>query len=153
MSESPQPPKPVHMEKQEEKEEEKQEEKRSEKGGEEKSWDEKWRRDPLGAAVWAFVLIWAGVVLLGENLGLLRGLQPLSTWDLIFVGAGLILLIEVAVRTLVPAYRRPVGGTVILAALLLAAGLSDVIRSGTVWAVALIVLGAFLLLRGLSRRG
>jgi hypothetical protein len=143
---------PTHYEKHEkdEKENEKEEEKRTEK--DEKSWDETWRRDPLGAAVWAFILIWAGVVLLGENLGLLAGLRPISTWELILVGAGLILLIEAVVRSVVPAYRRPVGGTVILAAVLLAGGLNSVIQSGVVWAVALIVLGAFLLLRGMGRR-
>ncbi len=28
----------------------------------EKEHEEKWRRDPLGALIWAFIIIWAGVV-------------------------------------------------------------------------------------------
>ena len=42
---------------------------------EEKTAEEKWQRDPLGATIWALVLIWAGVVLLAENLGLLEGIR------------------------------------------------------------------------------
>ncbi len=36
------------------------EEKKEEK--DEKSREEKWRRDPLSAAIWAGILIWAGLV-------------------------------------------------------------------------------------------
>jgi hypothetical protein len=148
MSESPQTPQPpqkVHREKEEEKEEEK----RHEKGGEEKSWDEKWRRDPINAGGWAVILIWAGLVLLGENLGMLARLAPLDAWHLILIGAGLILLIGAAIRLSVPAYRRPVGGAVILGLVLLAAGISELGRTEIIWSAALILLGVFFLLRGL----
>ncbi len=148
MSETPQPSKPVHLEKQEEKEEEKKDEKRSE----EKSWDEKWRRDPINAAGWAVILIWAGLVLMAENLNMLTGLRPLDPWDLIFIGAGLIVLIGAGIRLTVPAYRRPVGGSVIFGLVLLAIGLSDLGRPGTIWAAALILLGVFFLLRGFMGR-
>jgi len=135
-----------------EKAEEKEEEKRSEKGGEEKSWDEKWRRDPVNAAGWAVILIWAGLVLMAENLGMLTGIAPLDPWDLIFIGAGIITLIGAGIRLTVPSYRRPVGGTVIFGLVLLAIGLSDLGRPGTIWAAALILLGVFFLLRGLMGR-
>ena len=39
---------------------------------EEKSAEEKWRRDPLGSITWAVILIWAGLVLLADNLGMLK---------------------------------------------------------------------------------
>ena len=142
-------------EEKEEKEEEKEEEKQEK---EEKSWDEKYRRDPLSAVVWAIILIWVGVVLLGENLGLLRGFRlgtrgaVIGTWDLIFIGAGLLFIVEAVVRLLVPEYRRPVVGTIIFGAILLSIGLGNVISWGAVWAVALIVLGGGMLLRGLRRQ-
>ncbi len=78
-----------------EKEEEKEEEKRHEKGPEEKNWDEKWRRDPLGSLIWALILIWAGVALLLSNMGLLFRIPGLEVWELIFLGAGVLILAEV----------------------------------------------------------
>lgn len=130
-----------------EEKEEKREEK-EEKGKEEKSWEEKWRRDPLNAAVWSGVLIWAGLVLLASNLGLLVRFERLDAWGLIFIGAGLIILLEVVVRLLVPAYRRSVTGTLIFAIILLGIGLGDLIGWGVIWAVVLIIIGASILVRG-----
>jgi hypothetical protein len=135
-----------------EKEEEKHE-KDEEK--EEKSWDEKWRRDPLGAAVWAAILIWAGLVLLGENMGLLAGRRildaRLEAWPIIFIGAGLIVLLEVVIRLLLPSYRRPVGGTLVLAVVLVGVGLGNLFGWTVVWPVILIAIGVSLLLRGFIR--
>ncbi len=105
-----------------EKEEEKTE-KETEK--EEKTWEEKWRRDPLSAIIWAAILIWAGVVLLADNLQMLARFGDLEPWGLILAGAGVIVLLEVLLRLLVTAYRRPVGGTFIFAVLLLGAGLQS----------------------------
>ncbi len=126
---------------------EKQEEK------EEKSWDEKWRRDPLSAAIWAGILVWAGLVFLADNLGLLARIERLDAWGLIFVGAGLLVLLEVVVRSLVPDYRRPVTGTLIFGIILLGIGLGDLIGWGVIWAVVLIIIGLSILVRGfLGRR-
>ena len=135
---------------------EKDEEKREkDEEKEEKSWDEKWRRDPLGAAVWAAILIWAGVVLLVENIGLLAGVRILGArpeaWPIILIGAGVIVLLEVLVRLLVPSYRRPVGGSLVFAIILVGAGLGDIFGWNVVWPVVLIAIGVSLLLRGLIR--
>lgn len=148
-----------------EKFDEKEMEKREEKSAEEKSWDEKWRRDPLGTMVWAAIFIWAGLVFLASNLGLLDGLvRPftdvpglggftgvIEAWPIVLIGAGVILLIEVAVRLLVPAYRRPVTGTIIFAAILIGIGLGDLTRWEIVWALILIGIGASILFRGFTR--
>jgi hypothetical protein len=115
---------------------------------EEKSWDEKWRRDPLNAAMWAAILIWAGLVLLADNLQLLTRYERLETWALIFVGAGLIVLLQVLVRLVVPEYRRAVTGSFILGVVLLAIGLGDLIGTDVVWALVLIAIGVAVLVRG-----
>lgn len=88
---------------------------KNEKGRDE-SWDEKWQRDPVEAAVWAFVLIWAGVVWLASNTGILEDIlgKGAEWWSVGFLGAGLIILLGVFVRLVVPAYRRPVTGSIIL---------------------------------------
>ncbi len=132
---------------------EKEEEKRTEKEEkEEKSWDEKWRRDPLSALVWAAILIWAGLVLLASNLGLLGRFEQLDAWALIFIGAGLLVLLEVVVRLLVPEYRRPVTGTLVFGIILLAIGLGNLVGWTLIWPLVLIIIGVSIVLRGLFWR-
>jgi hypothetical protein len=126
------------------------EEKHGEK--EEKNWEEKWRRDPLGGIVWAGILIWAGLVLLADNLRLLARFERLEAWAIILIGAGLILLLEVAVRLMVPAYRRAVTGTAIFGLVLIGVGLGELLSWDVIWPLILIALGAFILLRVLIGR-
>jgi hypothetical protein len=127
----------------------KEEEKEAEK--DEKTWDEKWRRDPLSAAVWAIILIWAGVALLADNVGLLARFERLDIWGLIFIGAGGIVFLEVVVRLLVPSYRRPVGGTLVFAVVLVGLGLNNLFGWELTWPLILIAIGVGILLRGFLR--
>ncbi|MBN1665751.1 MAG: hypothetical protein JW862_01635 [Anaerolineales bacterium] len=143
-----------------EKWDEKEMEKHEEKSAEEKSFDEKYRRDPLSAIIWALILIWGGVVLLLNNLELLDSLSldffdwpidfpfPSEAWSLFFLGTGLIILVELLIRLLVPSYRQPLLGTFILAMVFLgiAFGSWDL-----VWAFALIIIGGALILRAMRR--
>lgn len=133
--------------------------KKEEKSADEKQWEEKSRRDPLGALVWPVILIWAGLVLLAANLGVLNtlfgrtlGIGGPDTWALILTGAGVIVLIEVAIRLLVPEYRRPVTGSVIFAIILIGLGLGNLTNWGVVWPVIIIIVGLSILLRGIFPR-
>ncbi len=141
-----------------EKDEKEEEKHRSEdEKKEEKSPDEKWRRDPLGSLIWACVLIWAGIVLLLETTGALENLrdslnvEKLEAWPVIALGAGVILLGEIVIRLLVPTYRRPIVGTLILAVILLGIGSEQITGKEVIWALILIALGAGLLIRGAFR--
>lgn len=135
---------------------------------EEKSVEEKWQRDPLGSLVWASILIWAGVVLLASNLGAFDLLtdflerlrigedlpfEPpfvsVEGWSVFFFGAAAILLIEAAIRLLVPAYRRPVVGTLILAIVFLGLAFGTF---NCVFPLILIAIGVSILLRNLGRK-
>lgn len=148
------PPAPKYDEKHDEKEEEKSEEK----------GEEKWRRDPLGSVIWAGILIWAGLVLLADNLGWLAGIKRslaglpnfneanLGSWSFILISAGLLFLIEALIRVTVPAYRRPVTGTVIFGGLLIAGGLGGAINWTLLGPIILIAIGVILLLQSLLRR-
>lgn len=122
----------------------------------EKSWDEKWRRDPLGSIAWAAILIWAGIVFLAENLDWIQRIGPpfdrFEAWSLIFAGAGVIFLGVVLVRLLVPDYRRPVVGTLILALVFLGIGLGETVGWQIIWPIILIALGVSFLLGGFRRR-
>jgi hypothetical protein len=142
-------------------------EKQDEKSTEEKSWDEKWARDPLSAVTWALIFIWAGFVLLASNLGWLENIlgrsseltgiemldQALDAWSVILIGAGVLLLLQVLFRLLIPQYRRPVTGTIIFAAILLGIGLGDIIDwSWTlIISVVFILIGISIIVRGISR--
>jgi len=132
---------------------------------EEKAPEEKWRRDPLGGIVWACILIWAGFVFLASNLGWLDAIlarteeitgvgaidKVLSAWSVVALGAGVILLIEVAVRLLVPEYRRPVLGTFILGIVFIGIGLGDLIDWNILFPVIIIGVGLSILFRALRK--
>lgn len=130
---------------------EKQEKQEKEDEKQEKSWDEKWRRDPLSTAVWAIIIIWAGLVLLAANLDFFSD-SLINGWQLFFLGAGVLLFLEVALRLLVPAYRQPVLGSVILAIVFLAIGLGGGIRWYIIWPLILIGIGVYILFNGLFRQ-
>jgi len=144
---------------------EKQDEKNEKERGkqEEKTLDEKWHRDPLGTLAWAVILIWAGLVFLAENLGMLRNLSTWITlpegmdmiypnaWPLIFLGAGVVILIEVAIRLAMPIYRKPILGNIILAIVFLGIGLGS-LGAKIIWPLILIVLGLSIVLRSVFRQ-
>ena len=130
-------------------------EEKSEKGhgqDEKGNWEEKWHRDPLSAARWATILIWAGVALLTDQLPFMAKIGWLDGWGLALAGAGGIVLMEAVVRILVPAYRRPLGGILVLAALFLGAGLGSLFGLEVTGAFILVAIGAGMLLRGFMRR-
>jgi hypothetical protein len=128
-------------------------EEKQEKGNGE-SWEEKWRRDPVDAAIWALVLIWAGLVWLAESTGLLADIfgPGVEWWVIGFIGAGLIILLGVVFRLLVPAYRRPLGGSVILGIIFVGIGLGQLTDWLVVGPLILIAIGAGILLTGILRR-
>jgi hypothetical protein len=129
---------------------------------EEKSYDEKWQRDPIGAIFWAIFLIWVGVVLLLYNLDRLsiltdfvEGLNipfadlpfdipffDIEAWQVFFLGAGLIVTLEIVIRLLFPSYRRGIVGNVIWAGVLfgLAFGTWDFILPAIVIGAGVVIL-------------
>lgn len=115
--------------------------------------------DALSGMIWPLILIWAGVVFLAGNLGLLErlesslagipgaGASPLGVWSLVFLGAGGIILLEVVLRLVIPTYRRRVGGRLLLAAVFIGLGLGNMANWGVVLAFVLIFLGISMLTR------
>ncbi len=129
-------------------------EEKEEKGGRGETWDEKWRRDPVEAIIWALIFIWAGCVWLADSTGLLTDIlgRDVEAWSVGFIGAGLIVLLGVVLRLVVPAYRRPVIGSLIFGIILLGVGLGELTNWVVIGALVLIGIGASILLGGLFRR-
>jgi hypothetical protein len=133
---------------------------------EEKAPEEKWRRDPLGSIIWACILIWAGLVFLASNLGWLDAIitqteevtgvsaidNVISAWSVVLLGAGVIIMVEVAIRLLVPAYRRPVLGTFIFGLVLIGLGLGDLINWNILWPLIIIGVGLSILARAFRKQ-
>jgi len=131
---------------------------------EDEKYEEKHDRDPLSSLAWALILIWAGLVFLASNLGWLDQLQVqqvlpegfeflgLSTWSVIFLGAGVIVFFEALIRTFVPAYRSSTGGNFFLAAIFLGIGLGGIFGWDVVWPFILIALGFSALASALIRK-
>jgi len=125
------------------------EEERDEKGRGE-GFEEKWQRDPIGAATGGLVLILIGLVLFAANQG---WVQWGDFWAYFLVGLGLIFLVETAIRFAMPEYRRPVGGRLVVALVLIAVGLGGIFGFTRLWPLILIAIGLGILIRGLLRRG
>jgi serine/threonine protein kinase len=88
--------------------------------------------DRLGQVTWGGAVVWAGIVL---TIGLA---SPLS-W--ILAGAGVMQLLEVAVRLVVPEYRAKPGVRMVFGTGLLALGLGTALGLTNLWPLILIVIG------------
>lgn len=94
---------------------------------------------------WALILLWAGLVLGLDGLGLLPQAENADVWNWIFLGAGLLALGRLAVRTLSDGLTDPDASDVGLALALTVLGVSGFVTFWIVCSAALIAAGAILL--------
>ncbi len=122
-----------------------------EKDHEKSEKDEKGARDPLSSVLWAVFFIAVGVILLIQQMGYFQYWDWGNIWRVFVAAAGVTLLLEAVLRLILPAYRRPVLGTIIGGLILLAIGLGEVLNWSITWPIILIVIGAAMLLGGLFK--
>jgi uncharacterized membrane protein YjjP (DUF1212 family) len=131
------------------KDEKQEKQEKDEKDRGEREWDksEQWTGgDALGPLVWGLIIILAGLAFAAANLSLYPWLTWDNVWSFIFLGAGLLFLLEVVLRLLLPTYRRPVRGRIILAFVALAIGLGGLVGWELTWPFILIAVGLAIIL-------
>ncbi len=102
---------------------------------------EKWREDPLGGVFFGlFLIVVAGVYLFRNSLPM----GPWWAWAI--AGIGCILLLEAAVRTAKPAYRRPSFGRVVFGVILIVVGGGIAYGFEDLWPLIIIAVGVLLLI-------
>lgn len=125
---------------------EKDEKMRDEK--DEKSQEEKWRRDPLGRVIFGLIVIAVGVMFL---LASQDKIAWEDWWAYFLLALGGIFILEVLIRSIMPAYRRPVFGKLIAGLVLIAIGASNIFGFVTWWPLIIIGVGVFILFSALFR--
>ena len=124
--------------------------------------------DKLSSITWAFILMWAGLVFLANNMGWFSTIglvvdpswsfdaigdwQHLGVWNLVALGAGVLLALEAVARLLIPQFRRNVGGSLIVAVVFIGVGLGGWFNWSYLWPLILIAVGLNILLKGAFRR-
>jgi len=120
--------------------------------------------DVLSTVVWAFILIWAGLVFLASNMDWFSrfglainnswawNFAQFGVWNLIALGAGAILIVESFVRLAVPELRSHMGGALIGGIVLIAVGLGGWFSWSYLWPLILIAVGINVLVTGLARK-
>jgi hypothetical protein len=127
---------------------------KDEKDSGQREWDkgEQWTGgDALGPLVWGLIIILTGLVLAAANLGMYPWLTWENAWSYIFLGAGLLFLLEIVLRMLMPTYRRPIRGRIILAFVALAIGLGGLVGWELTWPFVIIAVGLAIIVGVLIR--
>jgi hypothetical protein len=111
------------------------------------------RSDPVSNFAWAAILIWAGLVFLARNLGWFRNLPgDMGVWSVIFIGGGLIILLEALVRLLILKQPRPVKSSLFLGLVFIGIGFGSLFGWSIVWPFILIAIGLSILVKNVWSR-
>ena len=130
------------------------EQRRNEKEEEKSRGFGEWRKSDRGDAVgWGAVFIWGGLVLLAETTNFAANFSWWNGWAVFFTGAGVMALLWVVIRQIIPKYPSPSIWDLLFGFFLLGIGLDGLVGVGWVfWPLVLFVIGVVILLSAFARR-
>jgi hypothetical protein len=106
---------------------------------------EKAERKRLESYWWAAVLIWSGLILVAELLGVLPEIGTANAWSWIFLGAGVFGLIGALIRVVNPDLPKPTGWDYFWSILFLIIGAVGFFGGGVAFPIVLVVVGLAIL--------
>jgi len=106
-------------------------------------------RDLVNTITWAACFIWAGLVLIPDKFNFITTTTSWGEWSLIFIGAGVIVLLGMLFCRIRTSHYRQTGKRAILALVLLGIGLQGIVGWRIIWPIVLIAIGVLIALRGL----
>lgn len=106
---------------------------------------EKAERKRLESYWWAAVLIWSGLILVAELLGILPEIGTANAWSWIFLGAGVFGLIGALIRVVNPDLPKPTGWDYFWSTLFLIIGAAGFFGGGIAFPIVLVVVGIAIL--------
>lgn len=122
-------------------------EKSKEKGEKGEKGEGKWRRDPMSGVIFGLILIIFGAIFLGRKF-----LPNPDLWfGWVLASAGVILLLDVVVRSLRPEWKRPVFGKLVIAVILIILGAGTILEIEESWPLIPIAIGVVMLIYYLTK--
>lgn len=118
-------------------------------GQRESGWDDWWTSDRLDAVGWAAIFIWGAVVVLASYTDFAEDYSWWDGWGVFFVGAGVIVLVEAAIRLFILQYRSKLAWTFVWGVVFLSIGLGTLFS--TAWLALALVAVAIVILAGAFR--
>lgn len=115
----------------------------------EEGMEEKWRRDPISGVVFGLLVLVLGVLLF---LAARAVISWDDWWKYFLIGIGIIFLIEVLIRRLQPAYRRPMFGRFVAGLILICVGIASIGGFGSWWPLIIVAIAVAILVRLLAFR-
>jgi hypothetical protein len=118
----------------------------------EQRYSERNERQRLKGLWWAVVLIWAGLVIAADGMGLVPQIGDATAWNWIFLGAGMVGVLGSFYRLTLSNVPNPTAWDWVWAGICLIIGLSDFITLNIFLPLILILVGALSLVNGLRLR-
>ena len=106
--------------------------------------EEKWRRDPISGVVFGLIVLVLGVLL---TLAARNVISWDDWWKYFLIGIGVVFLIEVLIRYLNRAYRRPIFGRFVAGLILICVGAASIGGFGTWWPLIIVAIAVAILVR------
>jgi hypothetical protein len=109
-------------------------------------------RQRLRQMWWAAVLVWAGVVLGADNMGLLPRFGDVGAWSWIFLGAGILGILGAVYRVTTPSAPKPATWDWVWSAFCLIIGMGGFTTRENSWPLALVLIGGAILVDAVWER-